>query len=136
MEIIEHDGIVQSTGTGFVTVRIDSASACSGCHAEGSCSLSGKKEKLIDVDGSYNVSPGDTVKVIMKQSVGYRALLLGYVVPLFLVVTVLVVLISLDFPELQSGLLSLAVLVPWYGVLRLLRHRIEKKINFSIKYCD
>lgn len=134
METIEHDGIVQSSGGDILTVRITSASACSGCHAEGSCSLSGKTDKLIEIEGSYNVSPGDKVKVIMKQSDGYTALLLGYVIPLLLIVTVLVVLVSLDVAELQAGLLSLAVLAPWYGFLRLFRNRIKNKINFSIKY--
>ncbi|MCU0454734.1 MAG: SoxR reducing system RseC family protein [Bacteroidales bacterium] len=134
METIEHDGIIQSSGSDHVTVRITSASACSGCQGEGSCSLSGKKEKLVDIAGSYQVNPGDRVKVLMKQSDGYAALLLGYVIPLILVVTSLVVLISLDVPELPAGLFSLAILAPWYGILRLLRHRIEKKINFSIKY--
>ncbi len=132
-ECIEHDGIVQESGINHVTVMISSASACAGCHAEGSCTLSGAREKIIDVTGNYNVSPGDKVTVIMKQSAGFTALFLGYIFPLILVMTILIILVSLSIPELTAGLGAIAVLVPYYSVLWLLRKHIGKKFTFSIK---
>jgi sigma-E factor negative regulatory protein RseC len=132
-ECIEHDGIVQESGNNFVTVRISSASACSGCHAEGSCALSGIEEKIIDVTGNYNVSPGDNVTVIMKQSAGFTALFLGYILPLILMMAILIILISLSFTELIAGLCAIASLVPYYVVLWLCRDHIGKKFTFSIK---
>jgi positive regulator of sigma E activity len=132
-ECIEHDGIVQESGINHVTVVISSASACSGCHAEGSCTLSGAKEKIIDLTGIYNVSPGDKVTVIMKQSAGFTALFLGYIFPLILVMTILIILVSLSIPELVAGLGAIAVLIPYYGALWLLRKHIGKKFTFSIK---
>lgn len=132
-ECIEHDGIVQDSGNGSVTVRISSASACSGCHAEGSCTMSGKEEKIIDVTGSYNVSPGDKVTVLLQQSAGFTALFMGYIIPLLLVVTLLVILISASVNELTAGLFSIGILIPYYFILRLLRDRIAKKFTFTIK---
>jgi sigma-E factor negative regulatory protein RseC len=132
-ECIEHDGIVQESGINHVKVMITSSSACAGCHAEGSCSLSGTKEKIIDVTGSYNVSAGEKVIVLMKQSAGFLALFLGYIFPLILVMTVLVILISLSMPELTAGLFSIFAVVPYYGILWLFRKRIGKKFTFSIK---
>jgi sigma-E factor negative regulatory protein RseC len=133
LECIEHEGVVKESGDNFVTVMISSASACSGCHAEGSCTLSGKEEKIIDVTGSYNVSPGDRVTVLMKQSSGYAALFLGYILPLIVVLTVLIILISASVPELISGLIAVAALVPYYGALWIFRNRIGKKFTFTIK---
>jgi sigma-E factor negative regulatory protein RseC len=124
---------VEKSGNGNLTVRITSASACAGCHAEGTCNMSGKSEKLIDVTGSYNVSPGDKVTVIMKQSAGFQALFFGYVFPLILVMLFLIILISLSVPELSSGLAAIAVLIPYYGTLWLFRNQIGKKFKFSIK---
>jgi len=132
-ECIEHDGIVQESGNGSVTVKILSASACSGCHAEGSCTMSGKEEKVIDVTGSYNVIPGDKVTILMQQSAGFAALLLGYIIPLLLVVTLLIILISASVNELTAGLCSIGILVPYYFILRLLREQIGKKFTFTIK---
>ncbi len=130
---IEHDGIVEKSGSDHLTVRITSASACSGCHAEGACTMSGKSEKLIDVTGSYNVSPGEKVTVLMKQSAGFTALFFGYVLPLVLVLVILIILISASVPELPAGLGAIAILIPYYGALWLFRDYIGKKFTFSIK---
>jgi len=133
IECIEHEGIVQGSGDNFVTVKISSASACSGCHAEGTCTMSGNEEKLIDVTGSYNVSTGDRVTVLLKQSSGYTALFLGYILPLIVVLTVLIILISASVPELTSGLTAVAALIPYYGALWIFKKHIGKKFTFTIK---
>jgi sigma-E factor negative regulatory protein RseC len=132
-ECIEHDGIVQESGSDHVTVVISSASACAGCHAEGSCTLSGAKEKIINVTGKYNVSPGDKVTVSMMQSAGFAALFLGYVFPFILVMAILIILVSVSVPELNAGLCAIGSLVPYYGTLWLLKKHIGKKFTFSIK---
>lgn len=132
-ESIEHEGVVKSADNKSVTVSIIAESACSGCHAEGLCSLSGKEEKIVEIQGTFNVSPGETVRVLMKQSSGYAAVLFGYVLPLILVVTVLIILASSGVPELAAGLGSVAVLAPYYMVLYFFRKRIDRKFAFSLK---
>ena len=69
---------------------------------------------LLRFQGNYNVKPGDIVTVIMKKSMGYVAILLGYVLPLFAVLIILIILNSLSVPELTAGLFSLAILIPYY----------------------
>jgi Positive regulator of sigma E activity len=130
---IGHDGIVQKSDNNSVTVKILSESACSGCHAEGVCSLSGKEEKIVVVSGVYNVSPGDNVTVLMEQSTGYAAVILGYVLPVILVISVLIILASLSDSELTAGIGSIAMLIPYYFILWLFRRRISKKFTFTIK---
>jgi sigma-E factor negative regulatory protein RseC len=130
---INHEGIVQKVEDKSVIVRISSATACSGCHAEGSCGLSGQEEKIIEVSGNYNVLPGDTVTILMKQSMGYAALFLGYILPLISVVTFLIILTSLKLPELYAGLISIAMLIPYYIVLFFFRKRINEKFTFTLK---
>ncbi len=130
---IEHEGIVQKSDNKSVTVIISSESACSGCHAEGFCSLSGKEDKIIDIPGSYNVEPGQNVTVLMKKSMGYSAVMLGYVVPFILVIVMVIILGSMSLPELITGLGSIAVLVPYYLLLWLFRKRINNNFRFTIK---
>lgn len=130
---ISHKGVVQKYDNESVTVILTSESACSGCHAEGSCSLSGKKDKLVVVKGNYNVSEGDTVTVAMKQSTGFTALLLGYLLPLILVIASIIILVTLRYPELISGLLSIASLLPYYLVLYFFRKNINDRFIFSIR---
>jgi sigma-E factor negative regulatory protein RseC len=130
---IDHEGIVQRTEEDKVIVSILSSSACSGCHAEGSCSLSGHEEKIIEVRGKYNVKPGDAVTILMMQSMGYAALFLGYLLPLITVVTLLITLISFKVPELASGLISIAILIPYYIIIFLFRKTINEKFKFTLK---
>ena len=65
---IQHEGTVQKVGSDSVVVDITSVSACSGCHAEGFCSLSDKKEKSVKIAGSYNVARGERVTVVSIPS--------------------------------------------------------------------
>jgi sigma-E factor negative regulatory protein RseC len=131
--IINHEGIVQKIDDTSVIVSISATTACAGCHAEGSCNMSGKEEKIIEVAGRYDVHPGDKVTVLMKQSMGFAALFLGYLLPLIAVVAVLIILVIMEVPELTSGLLSLAILLPYYTILFFFRKRVNEKFVFTLK---
>lgn len=130
---IHHEGIVQKVDDKSVIVSIISTSACAGCHSESSCTLSGQKEKIIEVTGNYNVRPGDNVTVLMKQSMGHAAVLLGYFLPFVAVVTTLTILVSFDVSEFAAGLISLSILIPYYSIMYFFRRGINKKFTFTIK---
>lgn len=131
--IIQHDGTVRKVDGSSVLVSITSNASCSGCHAEGLCGISGKEEKTIDIKGSYNISPGDQVTVLMDQSTGFKAVALSYLVPLVIVVASLVVMNLLSFNELTAGLVSISLLVPWFLILHFFRNRINRSFTFTIK---
>ena len=130
---IQHDGTVKKVDGNSVLVSITSNSACSGCHAEGLCGISGKEEKIIYIKGRYNVSPGDSVTVMMEQSTGYKAVVLSYLVPLVIVITGLILCNILSLNELTAGLISISFLVPWYLILYLFRNKINRSFTFTLK---
>lgn len=132
--IIQHDGTVKKVDGNSVLVTITSNASCSGCHAEGLCGISGKVEKIIDIRGSYNVSPGDPVTVLMDQSTGFKAVALSYMVPLVIVLTGLFIFNSLSFNELTAGLVSIMLLVPYFFILYLFRKKINRSITFKLKH--
>jgi sigma-E factor negative regulatory protein RseC len=130
---ISHEGLVQIADGNCVTVLLSPKTNCTGCLEKNSCNLSGKDNKIVTISGNYNVRPGDDVIVSMKKSMGYFALFLGYLLPLFLVVLLLVLLLLFSVNELLSGLLSIGILLPYYMILILFRKEINKKISFTIK---
>jgi sigma-E factor negative regulatory protein RseC len=132
-EVIEHIGAVSSIDHQFITIRITSASACSGCNSKGLCELSSKDDKIIKVAGKYDVAVGDTVKVVMQQSMGFNAVLLGYFLPFVAVLVILILMISLSVSELLSGVVAISTLIPYYFILFLLKDRLDKKFTFNIK---
>lgn len=132
-ETIEHSGIVISSDSKSVKVSITSATACSGCHAEGACSLSGSEKKLIEVKGNYKFNPGDSVMVGMEKSMGAKALFFGYIFPAIVVLMSLIIMIMTGVHEAISGLLSLLFLAVYYVIIYLFRKQIDRQFIFTIK---
>jgi positive regulator of sigma E activity len=130
---IQHDGTVKGVDGNSVLVSITASSACSGCHAEGLCGLSGKEEKIVRVEGKYNVSQGDTVTILMEPLTGYKAVALSYLGPLIVIITSLIIFNSLSFNELTAGLISISLLVPYFLILYLFRKSINESFNFTLK---
>jgi positive regulator of sigma E activity len=131
-EIIYHKGTVKKSDERSVTVSIITGTACSGCHAEGTCGISGKTEKIVEVRGYYNVRPGDEVTLKIRQSAGFRAVILAYFFPFMILVTGLVIFSSFHASELTAGGLSVALLVPYFAFLYLLRSRINDRFVFTL----
>ena len=134
IKTVDHIGSVQEVTANNITVKILSQSACAACHAKGACGLSDTAEKTVVVrkpNHSYMV--GQNVKVILRQSLGFKALALGYLFPFLLMVLLLVVLTVVGVSELKAGLLSIAVLVPYYFGLHLFNNKISKQFIFDIE---
>ena len=131
---ISHEGIVEEISGSKIRVKITSQAACTDCHARGACSISEVKEKLLDIplNGS-TYRAGEKVQVILAQSLGFRALFLGYVLPFLLVLLVLLVMTGLTENELLAGLLSLSILPPYYIGLKLSRGRIDRAFLFTLR---
>jgi sigma-E factor negative regulatory protein RseC len=133
---ISHAGIVESISEGSVQVRILQTSACAACKVAGHCHASESKEKIVDVMNVGDVSHlkvGDSVVVTASRDVANRALLLGFGVPFLILVSVLVIMLQVVSEEGLAALAALAALLPYYGLLYLMRDRIQQKMAFSIE---
>ena len=130
---IEHKGRIDSIEENKINVSFLAMSGCASCHAKGVCSAADMQEKsveVIDFTNQYRV--GEEVNVTLKQSLGFRALLLGYVLPFVIVLVMLIILTIITEDEAISGLGALSVLIPYYVVLFLLKDKIRKQFTFRI----
>lgn len=134
---VEHIGRIASIEGNKLIVQFLAQSACASCHAKGVCSAADMENKEVEVlephPDSYQL--GEKVKIVLKQSLGFRALLLGYLIPFFLMLIVLIVLTQFT-TEGKAGLGSLAVLPPYYLFLYFMKDRLKKTFTFSIKKTD
>ncbi len=132
--LITHVGVVEQVIMPRVRVRILQASACSACGAARLCHSSESQEKVIEALAVGGEAPcvGQTVRVEGTVGQGMMATLLAYVVPLVLLVGVLFVLTLSGVGEGVAALVALACLVPWYGVLWLLRGRLARRLTFVV----
>ena len=131
---VEHEGIVASILGDTMIVRIVASSACNGCAAKNYCAPSENKDKDIRVEGfSGDFVSGERVKVIMRQSMGIRALCVGYFIPFVVVLATLSVVFQTTGNELASGLSALLMLVPYYLIIKLLNRKITKSFGFTVQ---
>lgn len=131
---IKHKGYVREVGENSLIVTIINQSACSTCHAQGACTVSDFQDKEIEISHfTKQYSPGQEVTILFKESQGFTALFYGYILPFLLVLATLIVMTSVSDNELLGGLLSLAVLIPYYTTLYFFRHLLKKVFKFELE---
>jgi sigma-E factor negative regulatory protein RseC len=134
VKTVDHLGKVQEITSNDIMVGILSHSACASCHAKGACGVSDVQEKVVVVHKpNHNYMVGQDVKVILKQSLGFKALLLGYVFPFLTVLIVLIALTTAGVSEGRAGLASLSILLPYYLGLQFFKDKISKHFTFDIE---
>ena len=133
--MIEHEGFIHNINGNQLTICITQNSACSECHAKGACMAADTKEKMVDVmDDSGMFKLNERVLLLGKTSIGYKAVLWAFVIPLILLIGVITTATSLwHVGELNAALMALIALVPYYGFLYIIRHRMADKLAFTIK---
>ncbi len=132
---ITHRGRIVSITPEYTTVEIVSESACAACHAKGLCSLGDSKIKQVEVPtrGWDNYTVGQEVSVVLRATMGHKAVWLAYVVPLLVLVAALLGILSAGGSELAAGLGAIGAVAAYYGVIWLLRDRLRKEYVFNIK---
>jgi positive regulator of sigma E activity len=132
-DCIEQKGIIEDIENGTATVKIVSFSACVSCTSKGACLAGESAEKNISVFiGDESFSTGELVKVSMKKSLGLKAALLAYFLPFIVLLVTLLVLTSLGVNEVISGIMSLAVLVPYFLIIYILKHKLQRVFQFKL----
>ncbi len=132
---ISHRGRIVSVTPEVTTVQIVSESACGVCHARGLCSLGDSRVKEIELPtrGWDTYAPGDEVSVVLRASMGHKAVWLAYVLPLALMAATLLGVLAAGGTELLAGGAAIGAVALWYGVLWLLRDRLRNEYIFTIK---
>lgn len=132
---IEHTGVVTDVGQNELKVSILQASACASCAVKSACGISESSEKIVNIRHANPAEyrRGEKVNLFYKQSLGFRALFLGYLLPFLILLTSLFVLMGITQNEALSGLVSLGLMAPYYLILYFTKDRIKKTFAFSIE---
>jgi len=132
---VSHKGRVLSITPEVTTVAIEQHSACSECHAAGLCTLSDVVEKAVEVPTrpfvAYNV--GDEVEIVLKASMGFKAVWLAYFIPLVVLLAVILLLAWLGVGEVVAGLSGIGAVGVYYFFLWLFREKLRNEYTFTIK---
>lgn len=131
---IEQKGTVEEIFNHSIKVKIHRDASCSHCNAQGMCIITDDHERIIETHNTIlNLEVGDHVDITITRRMGNMAVILGYLVPFLILLSFLILLNSLGLQELLSGLISMAVLVPYYMFLYLFRDKLRRTFAFSVR---
>ncbi len=133
-KVVKHPGFVKEVRDKSLLVSIINQSACSACHANSACTVSDMEEKEIEItEFSKSYIPGQQVTILFKESSGFSALFLGYVLPFIILLATLIISLEITDSEGISGIISLLILIPYYIILYFSRHYLKKFFKFEIE---
>ena len=138
-DLIRHEGVVlavsdgvENGGKGMARVRIVQASACASCKAKQMCMSAESQEKEMDVIPLEPLQVGDKVEVLVQQKLGWKAVLLAYILPFVVLVSVVFVL-SRWLSEAAAGTIALCATGVYYLVLSLFKGKLQREFSFTAK---
>ena len=165
-KMIKHDGIIIALNEdGTALVRIMQTSACAACKAKAMCASAESAEKemtavllsdngrpvgygVLDADKpllEYKV--GDEVEVMVQQKMGWKAVVLAYLLPFFVMLAVMFIgngLLAIGDGatgllgdeakrEAVLGTVALCAMAVYYLVLGLFKDKLQKEFSFTAK---
>ena len=149
-KMIKHDGIIIALNeNGTALVRIVQTSACAACKAKAMCASAESAEKEMTVmllgDGQWAV--GDSVEVMVQQKMGWKAVMLAYLLPFFVMLAVMFIgngLLAMGDGatgllgdeakrEAVLGTVALCAMAMYYLVLGLFKDKLQREFSFTAR---
>ena len=148
--MIKHDGIIIALNEdGTALVRIVQTSACAACKAKSMCASAESAEKEMTVvllgDGQWAI--GDSVEVMVQQKMGWKAVVLAYLLPFFVMLAVMFIgngLLAMGDGatgllgdeakrEAVLGTVALCAMALYYLVLGMFKDKLQKEFSFTAR---
>lgn len=117
-----------------IEVEVCRPEACAACKAKSVCSEGGgegKRMTLINDGQGYAV--GEQITLVMRRSSGLKAVLIAYLVPVFLIVAALLIFQTMQVKDIIAAMATLGILGLYFLVVRLLRGRINRELTIEIE---
>ena len=131
-KIIKHEGIISQISNAKITVSLKDNVNCEGCKAQSACGVAESNDKEIEIfNSTQSFQLNETVDVVLKRELGLKAVFWAYIFPFILMATVLIIA-SIFLAEWLAGLLSIAILIPYYFMLYVLKDTFQKAFQISI----
>ena len=134
-ERIRHEGVITRVEKDRVYVSVSQSSACASCKVAAHCNAAETKGKVIEIRGKHGdqYKIGQQVTVSTTPRIGIMASVYAYAIPLVLMVGVIILVTALTGDELTAACCGLAVLLPYYLLIYLLRDLISQQVYFEIE---
>lgn len=130
---IKHVGRIVEIKEGIATVEFVNKSACAQCHAKMICGASDESLKRIEALADPSFALGDEVNILLRSSLGSKAVWITYVIPLIILLVLLLSLQPLFSNELIMGLSCIVALGLYFFIIYLCKGKFDKEYVFTIE---
>ena len=135
---IEHEGKIVAIDSQSIDVEIVNKSACAACHAKAVCGASDSQVRIINIPQTVTTAAagyqvGDSVKLVLSATMGIKAVILAYGIPLVVLMAAILVFSAIGMEQLYTGLLSLAAVALYYIIFAIFKDKLDKEFVFSIE---
>lgn len=135
--MIKHDGIIIALNEdGTALVRIVQTSACAACKAKAMCASaeSAEKEMTVVLLGDEQWAVGNEVEVMVQQKMGWKAVVLAYLLPFFVMLAVMLIGNAIwAIREEILGTVALCAMALYYLVLGMFKDKLQKEFSFTAR---
>ena len=135
--MIKHDGIIIALNEdGTALVRIVQTSACAACKAKAMCASaeSAEKEMTVVLLGDEQWAVGNEVEVMVQQKMGWKAVVLAYLLPFFVMLAVMLIGNAIwAVREEILGTVALCAMAVYYLVLGMFKDKLQKEFSFTAR---
>ena len=148
--MIKHDGIIIALNEdGTALARIVQTSACAACKAKAMCASaeSAEKEMTVVLLGDEQWAVGNEVEVMVQQKMGWKAVMLAYLLPFFVMLAVMFIgngLLAMGDGatgllgdeakrEAVLGTVALCAMALYYLVLGMFKDKLQKEFSFTAR---
>ena len=135
--MIKHDGIIIAlNGDSTALVRIVQTSACAACKAKAMCASaeSAEKEMTVVLLGDEQWAVGNEVEVMVQQKMGWKAVVLAYLLPFFVMLAVMLIgNVIWAVREEILGTVALCAMALYYLVLGMFKDKLQKEFSFTAR---
>ena len=136
-DMIKHDGIIIALNEdGTALVRIIQTSACAACKAKAMCASaeSAEKEMTVVLLGDEQWAVGNEVEVMVQQKMGWKAVVLAYLLPFFVMLAVMLIGNTIwAVREEILGTIALCAMALYYLVLGMFKDKLQKEFSFTAR---
>ena len=136
MDKVFKQGVVTKIVENKVWVAFDSCSGCQNCQMNKFCTETKQKEVVVEVDEQDHFQIGEKVVVISEVKEGLKAVVLGYLLPLVLMVGCVLVMSAAGYEDNISGISGIIVLIPYYFGVFLLKDRLKSAFTVRVEHLN
>ena len=127
-------GTIKKIQDNTLFVEVERRAACAACHAKNVCNPFNKKDEMISIQVNnpdfFQVE--ENVQLILKQSMGTKAVVIAYLLPFLALALGLFVTFYFTKNELLSIGVAFAVTSLYYLFIKRLDHKLKKHFTFLV----